>query len=279
MAQWDAAIAYAAQQYGVRWVAHAPLRLRQHFVTPARLETTALLDLDVSLRSHTAEDVQNWVAMLLNQTAARTVDIAGTAVSIAHLEALVGYADQMFRQGYTLYLTRDIERAKAYVKTRYRDEPDKRYGLLASSKATNLMKYGVLNEFHINRTLREGPWFNDAPDSERSCCQLALPATEFQSPGLELDMPIVCWGDDVRYERSGWQVRTGARSTAKDPRRLRINAYRVLLSRGRDGMVIFVPADAALDATAALLLSAGCRSLDSAEPFTHPDQSEILSAV
>lgn len=271
LAQWDAAIAYASQHYGQQWVVHVPERIRDVFRAAQQVQTTQLLDLDVSLRTHVAADVQNWVAMLLNQTRARDVTGAGQRICDAHLVQLAAYADAMHQQGFTIYLTRDLERAKAYVRSRYAGEPEKRYGLLASSKAKNLMQYGVLNEFQINRALREGPWFNDEPTSPLSCCQLEMVATEFQSQGLELDMPIVCWGDDVWYERGSWQVKTGARSTAKDPRRLRMNAYRVLLSRGRDGMLLFVPPMTTLDATADILQRAGCRLLDATDdPFVQP---------
>jgi hypothetical protein len=151
---------------------------------------------------------------------------------------------------------------KSYVTTRYQGAPDKRYGLVASAKATCLMQFGVPNEFQVNRTLREGPWFNDDPSAPHSCCKMTSVATEFQCQGLELDMPIVCWGDDVWYAQGSWQTKAAARSQARDPRRLRINAYRVLLSRGRDGMIIYVPPIPLLDATYDLLLSAGCRPLD-----------------
>lgn len=260
--QWDAAIAYADEHYHQKWVVHAPGRLREHFQSAKSVNATALLDLDVSLRTHVAEDVQNWVAMLLNQTTARDVAAAGNRLDTQVIEKLSHYASAMRIQGYTLYLTRDLDRAKQYVRTRYAGETEKRYGLLASSKAKNLMEYGVLNEFQVNRMLREGPWFNDDPESPKSCCQLEMVATEFQSQGLELDMPIVCWGDDMVYQSRGWFVKTSTRSKAVDPRRLRMNAYRVLLSRGRDGMVLFVPPMPSLDATADVLLQAGCQVLD-----------------
>ena len=66
--------------------------------------------------------------------------------------------------------------------------------------------------------------------------------TEFQCQGLELDLPIVCWGDDFWWEESAWKMRkTRAQALVRDPFRLRTNAYRVLLTRGREGLVIVVP--------------------------------------
>jgi len=154
-----------------------------------------------------------------------------------------------------MYLTDDLERAKDYVRTRYAEAVDARYGLLASSKAKNLVAYGVHNDFAYTRRLREGPWFNDEPSSHFSCCQLRDTATEFQCQGLELDFPIVCWGDDLWWADGRWQSRPARRSAARDPHLLRLNSYRVLLSRGRDGLVVFCPQDGHPGTREALLYS------------------------
>jgi DUF2075 family protein len=155
---------------------------------------------------------------------------------------------------------RDIEDAKGYVRQRYAGEIDKRYGLLASSKANNLPRYGVQNGYEFTRNLRVGPWYNDDPDSPKSCCQLKEVVTEFSSQGLELDLPIVCWGDDFWWD-GGWQIKPPRRSEAKDPKQLRTNSYRVLLSRGRDGVLVFLPPEEKLDATYEMLSAAGMQSL------------------
>ena len=89
-------------------------------------------------------------------------------------------------------------------------------------------------------------WFLNDRDDMRSSYYLEDAATEFQVQGLELDWTCVTWDGDFR-QRSGWnshdfrgkpleQHRT-TRRTADTPR----NAYRVLLTRARQGMVIFVP--------------------------------------
>jgi DUF2075 family protein len=70
--------------------------------------------------------------------------------------------------------------------------------------------------------------------------------TEFQCQGLELDLPIVCWGDDFWWEESAWQMRkTRAQALVREPFRLRTSAYRVLLTRGREGLVIVGPREPA----------------------------------
>ncbi|MFM2308333.1 MAG: hypothetical protein RLY87_453 [Chloroflexota bacterium] len=276
LTQWDDALAFVSEQYGTRWIAHAPPRLASVFSSAVHVVAHARLDLDVSLRAHVASDVQNWVALLLNQTTARLVEDGPTAAMPTTFPQLNAYAQSMREQGYTLYLTRDLATAKSYVATRYADAPDKRYGLVASSKAKCLMQFGVPNEFQVNRMLREGPWFNDDAASPHSCRQLTSVATEFQCQGLELDMPIVCWGDDVWYANGAWQTAISSRSHARDPRKLRLNAYRVLLSRGRDGMILYVPPIPRLTPTYALLLQAGCLPLD---PHDHPSEPATYAAA
>ncbi len=224
------------------------------------------LDLDQSLRSHVAEEVQEWVATLLNGTDATLVDGQTPRFDANVIQKTQQLSKAIKEDGFVLYVTRDIELAKTYAQHRYIGEYDKRYGLLASSKAKCLHQFGINNDFQATRRLKEGPWFNDDPSSPYSCCQLDAVATEFASQGLELDLPIVCWGDDVRFVRGKW-VTPQTRSSAKDPHRLRINAYRVLLSRGRDGMVIFVPPIPALDETFALLVQAGCDVLSQDAPM------------
>ena len=89
--------------------------------------------------------------------------------------------------------------------------------------------------------MRLGPWYYDDPQSPRSCCQFDEAATEFQCQGLELDLPVVGWGVDLHWDRRSWRSRPPRHSDAEDPHQLRLNSYRVLLTRGRDGSVLFVP--------------------------------------
>ncbi len=130
---------------------------------------------------------------------------------------------------------------------------DKRYGLLASSKATNLKAVGLDTWMRGVKHHKAGSWFNNPPLDLPSCCQFHEIATEFVCQGLELDFPIVCWGSDFTWGDSRWRARP-SRSMAgkrapKDPAALRLNSYRVLLSRGRDGMALYFPPQAPLDQT------------------------------
>lgn len=237
LGQWNDALARMPE----RWVVHCPSKIAHLFPAAARLEASDTLDLTTSLRSHLAEDVQLWVEHLL---AGRLQEAAETAECVQH-------------QRYDLYLTRRLKAAEDYVRERYRGSEDARYGLLASSKA-NTGEYGVDASWHATRRMRVGPWFWDPPSAARSCCQLAEVATEFQCQGLELDLPVVAWGTDVWWGDRAWQSRAEPRSQALDPHQLRLNSYRVLLTRGRDGVVVFVPEGLpGFDATYAALQEAG----------------------
>lgn len=94
-----------------------------------------------------------------------------------------------------------------------------------------------------------------------SCCRLDLAISEFGCQGLELDLPIVCWGPDLIWEDVKWEPRIGRARVVKDPKRLRFNAYRVLLTRGRDGVLIYVPRLDTLDQTYSALLRSGAQEL------------------
>ena len=164
--------------------------------------------------------------------------------------------------GFSAYLTRDLEAAKAYCRDRYAQSPAKRYGLMASSRARNLADYGLPNDYLATRRVKPGPWYIDPPDSPLSCCALDSAVTEFGCQGLELDFPVVGWGNDLQWDGTQWTSRVRQKNVA-DPRRLRLNSYRVLLTRGRDGFVVFVPPEEEMEPTVEALIRAGLLSLAS----------------
>lgn len=235
LAQWNEALASSASG----WAVHCPGRIASGFTNAASVCEWNELDLTISLRSHLASDVQDWVAHLL----AGHLDQAGSAAARAQ------------NLGYAMYLTHDLERAKGYARARYSDNSNARFGLIASSKARDLPAHGIRNDYSFTKRIRIGPWFNDPVTSDKSCCKLDETATEFQVQGLELDLPLLCWGDDLWWDETRWASRPSPRSKAKDPHRLRVNSYRVLLSRGRDGIVVFLPPDGAPLTRDALLKS------------------------
>ena len=177
IAQWNDALAAMDKP----WHVHCPPSLAPVFTNAAETTIEERLSLDVTLRSHRAEEIHKWVALLL-------------AGDLSECKPL---AERLLSQGFELYVTRDLEAAKTYARERYAGAADARYGLLASSKARNLAGYGFTNEYQFTKNMRVGPWFADPPESAYSCCSFRDTATEFQCQGLELDMPIIGWGHDL----------------------------------------------------------------------------------
>jgi DUF2075 family protein len=200
------------------------------------------LELRVPLRSRQAERLAEWVDLL----------IAGR---LGEAEAI---AETLREAEFPVYVTRDLAAAKDYVRDRYDREPDPRYGLVATSHARNLERQGVDTSWLATSRTNIAKWFNAPPHDPKSCCALTQPVTEFQCQGLEVDLPIVCWGDDFVWRRDTWFLQPRRRRyVIQDPDELLRNAYRVLLTRGRDGLVIWVPRDPDLDETAEAIKIAG----------------------
>jgi DUF2075 family protein len=114
--------------------------------------------------------------------------------------------------------------------------------------------------------VRFGPWYGDDEEtSDLSCRHLKTAITEFGAQGLELDAALLAWGTDFRHAAGAWSnaLARGYKRGAKvrNPFQLRKNAYRVLLTRGRDATVVFVPETATLDETFAHLVKAGFKEL------------------
>lgn len=241
---------HALQASDQPWIVHAPAKITSLFSNAQQIITNDALDLTVSLRSHLAEHLYAWVrALLEGQT--------------HHSQELVR---DVQGEGFEVYLTRDLEVAKAYVQARYVDAQDKRYGLLASSKASNLKNVGLDTWNKGIKQYQAGAWFNLPPSDAKSCCQLTHIASEFVCQGLELDFPIVCWGSDLTWNGEAWQspapkAPAAGKRAPQNAHRLRVNSYRVLLTRGRDGMILYVPNQPALNATYAYLTELGIPAL------------------
>lgn len=218
------------------WIVHGPPALAGLF---PRYQAHDLLSLNTTLRSHVAESVHLWVGLLLNG------DLNGARKISVDLHAA----------RFALYISRDLEELKQYVRGRYFGCEEKRYGLVTSSKGTVLARY--MNFQPYRKRFPYGPWYEARPDDPDSCCRLSDHVTEFGVQGLELDMPIVCWGNDLTWDGSAWRSSSSRSKGVRDPHRLRLNSYRVLLTRGRDGVCIFVPPEGALDGTYDALVAAG----------------------
>jgi hypothetical protein len=247
---WAAALASAAKRR--EWIVHGAPENTVHFASlglPYR-ESSAL-SLDTEIRYHLTPKLHKFVDTLLGE---------------GDPDECRSLAEELHSGRYRLLVTRNLEEAKAYLRERYEQAPAARYGLLASSKDKWLQAHGVDNSFQTTKRLRVGPWYNADPSDPRSCCQLETVATEFSSQGLELDAALVAWGSDYIRQAGTWsmQFSRGTRGHLRDPQALRRNVYRVLLTRGRDGSVLYIPPLPALDETSLFLTACGMKPLNSA---------------
>jgi hypothetical protein len=189
------------------------------------------LHLSVSMRSFRAENVSAFIKALLDCQAAEAKK---------ELSGLV--------KRYPIAMSRDLRRAKRWILDHARGT--ERYGLVASSKAHRLKPDAI----DIRVDVDPIHWFLNGKDDTRSSYYLEDAATEFQVQGLELDWVCVAWDGDFRQSGSGWSHHyfRGDRwcniASAENQRYL-CNAYRVLLTRARQGMVIYVPKGDASDPT------------------------------
>ena len=189
------------------------------------------LHLAVSMRSFRAENVSAFVKSLLD------CERATAQEEFAKL-----------KDRFPIVITRDLEKAKEWVRSQARGS--RRYGLLASSKAMRLKPHAI----DIRVSVDPVHYFLNDRDDVRSSYYLEDAATEFQVQGLELDWTCVTWDADYRFNGTDWNYHDfrGSRwcnIQNSDNRNYLRNAYRVLLTRAREGMVVFVPPGSANDPT------------------------------
>lgn len=219
------------------WSVYGPSHLARHF-QDQNYHKTDDLHLALPMRSHTAEQLASWVDAVLD----------GQESEAARL------ARQIMDRGYALLGCRDLDVLKRYVRKRYEGDRSARYGFLQSSRTKILQMMGV--EVPSVREFPAGLWYNEDPDCAFSCCQLQLGASEFTSQGLELNFGLLIWGDDLVRKDGQWVTTNGTRG-ARNPHRLRVNSYRVLLTRGRDGIGIYCDLNLVSDETWQFLRACG----------------------
>lgn len=181
------------------------------------------LHLSVSLRSFRAEKLSSFIKNLLD-----------LKIEEAKEDFL-----QFFRK-YPIVLTRDIIKAKKWLKDKARGS--ERYGIVVSSQALRLKPFAI----DVKSPMNYVSWFLDEKDDVRSSFYLEDVVTEFHIQGLELDWSCVVWDGDLRYSEKGWQTfsfrgKKWQNIIKTERQRYLINAYRVLLTRARQGMVIVIP--------------------------------------
>ena len=229
------------------WKVYSPPRFSKNFPNYSITECEEL-DLNHSLRSKQAEYLHDWVQCLLTGQLAEASRIS----------------QKIWIQNFPIFITRELDQAKKYVTERFEGESSKRYGIIASSKDRILPQYGINNGFHETKQVKNAKWYNNNLGEPGSCCNMEEVVTEFGCQGLELDMAIVAWGNDYLWDGTSWQMRKmRTRIPQQDPHQLRLNSYRVLLTRSREGLIIFVPPLSEFDQTEHAFLAAGARILES----------------
>jgi hypothetical protein len=204
--------------------------LEQH----AHVQRNPLLHLSVSMRSFRAENVSAFVKSLLD---------GDRDAAIKHHASI--------REKYPIVLTRDLSKAKAWLRERARGS--ERHGMVVSSQAQRLKPHAI----DVRVATDPVHWFLNDKDDTRSSYYLEDVATEFDVQGLELDWACVVWDGDFRHAGDGanrWEhcsfVGSKWHRINKAERQTYLkNAYRVLLTRARQGMVICVPEGDATDPT------------------------------
>lgn len=181
------------------------------------------LHLAVSMRSFRAENV----SLLIKQILDLNIEEAKTTL-------------KNINNKYPIVIARDIKKAKEWLKQKARGS--ERYGIVVSSQAERLKPQSIFVKSPMNPI----HWFLNGKDDTRSSYYMEDVATEFHIQGLELDWVCVTWDADFRYTKNGWQHWSFKGNKWQKIKKLEKqnylkNAYRVLLTRARQGMVIVVP--------------------------------------
>lgn len=182
------------------------------------------LHLSISLRSFRSEKVANFVHHLLNNEGKQAAKLY-----------------QEIKKVYPICITRNLNVAKKWIKEQTTNKKY-RYGIIASSKAKRLRADGIWVECKC----KPEKWFLEGKDNIKSSYFMEEVATEFDIQGLEIDYALIGWDADYRYDNDCFKFyrpRGSKWETIKaeaDKRYLK-NAYRVLLTKARQGMIIFVP--------------------------------------
>jgi DUF2075 family protein len=205
-------------------------RLFEFGVPPAiKVQPESLAHLSVGVRSHRAQQLAEWVNAVLD-------------VDFVRARTLMPDSRE-----FPLYVTRSLDQARTWLRDHSSAESDQRAGLVATSEDQRLRAYGLERSSGFRLGFSFEKWFLMPPTDSRSSHALEVAASEFECQGLELDWVGLCWGGDLTLDPDGgWDYRkfrgnvwNQVRSEVE--RAYARNRYRVLLTRARAGMVIWVP--------------------------------------
>ncbi|MGH4118799.1 DNA/RNA helicase domain-containing protein [Clostridium sp.] len=209
------------------WEVYIPSKYEEEFNFLIRDNIDNDLFLDTSIRSNFI-DTSKWIESLLKLETKECKE----------------YLKDMQEKGLILRLTREMQKAKEFAESFAIEYPKSKYGLLISSKCRRteknitILTNGYFKGSYIKQT-DAGKWFMQ--DSTK----LSLAASEFLCQGLEIDLPIVIFGGDYYIKNNEWYLTKAMENDNKgiyeDYNKIIENTYRVLLSRARKGMILFIP--------------------------------------
>jgi hypothetical protein len=182
------------------------------------------LHLSISLRSFRSAQLSNFIQEIINNNAAEASSIY----------------NEFIRENYPVAITRNLDTARIWL--RNKTKGSERMGVIASSGAIRLRPFGLNVKAKIDAPI----WFLNGKDDIRSSYFLEEVATEFDIQGLELDWTCVAWDGDLFYDNDKWNYRKFKGTKwqnigSPDIINYLINSYRVLLTRARQGMIIYIP--------------------------------------
>ncbi|RZJ68863.1 MAG: DUF2075 domain-containing protein [Flavobacterium sp.] len=182
------------------------------------------LHLAISLRSFRSAQLSNFIQEIINNNP----------------ESAKSIYENFIKKNYPIKITRDLSTARNWLNSQVRG--NERTGIVASSGAIRLRPFGLNVKAKIDAPI----WFLNGKQDIRSSYFLEEVATEFDIQGLELDWTCVAWDGDLFYDNDEWNFRkfkgTKWQNIANpDIIKYLINSYRVLLTRARQGMIIYVP--------------------------------------
>ncbi len=189
------------------------------------------LHLSISQRSFKANNLNAWVNALINNETEKALELS-----------------KLISEKYPLIITRNIETAREWLKQK--KSGNKRIGLVASSGGLRLKPCGI----QVREVIDEAMWFLNDETDIRSSYYLEMVATEYKVQGLELDWVGICWDADLRRSGNNWEFKNFSgtkwnQTNAPAEQQFLLNTYRVLLTRSREGIIIFVPEGDSKDET------------------------------
>jgi DUF2075 family protein len=223
-----------------QWNVHVSNKLSDHEYTRGEdifniiennLSINNELHLSVSLRSYRSEKVSALVKSILD----------------INIEEAIKLYDET-KTKYPFVITRDVSKAKAWLKSKARGT--ERYGFIASSGGHRLKPYGI----NVSDTIDPKNWFLNEKWDIRSSYFMEYIATEFDIQGLELDWVGIAWDANFTYSFNEWRYKAFKGTNWQNINKKLVmlylkNTYRVLLTRARQGMVIFIPKGSSDDIT------------------------------